>query len=576
MHAQVPLLSDIAIVFAVAVAAALVLARFRVPVVLAYIGTGLLLGSAGLGLVEHTHALDVLAEVGVALLLFTLGLEFSLGQLRKSWRTVALAGSAQVTITVGAVAVVTWWLGEGWSEATTWGFLVALSSTAVVLRMLDVRGETHAAHGRFVVGVLVFQDLAVVAMLLLLPILGGEKAGVGHVATTLLKSCVIIVAILGGARFVVPPLLAAIARTRNREVFLLSVLAIAGMTAFATSMGGLSIALGAFLAGMVLADTQYSHQAMSDVFPLRSAMMCLFFVTIGLLIEPSVIARHPAQIVGIVTAVVVGKFLLVFLVGLALRFPPAVAALAAAALAQVGEFSFVLAGAAVDNGLLDSEEHETFLAASVLTIVVAPVILALTPRVLAGTRVLAPLERLLGPGVPEAATQPVQISDHVVVTGFGVGGRTVVDALDRCGVPMVIIELNPDTVRAEQARGRNVVYGDSTSAEILDHAGLARARALVIVVSDPRAAQETAAVARRLRPDLQVFLRTRWASDEGGLRESGAVVVSEEYAGAAAMATEVLKTCGHRGAHEVLDEMAEEHAQLPPGVEADPEPPGEP
>lgn len=569
MHAQVPLLSEVAIVFAVAVAAALLLARFRVPVVLAYIGTGLLLGPAGLEVVEHTHALDVLAEVGVALLLFTLGLEFSLGEVRRSWRTVVLAGAAQVSVTVGAVAIVAYWLGNTWPEATTWGFLVALSSTAVVLRLLDVRGETRSAHGRFVVGVLVFQDLAVVAMLLLLPILGGNAGGGWQVVVTLLESAVIIAVILGGSRFVVPPILAAIARTRNREVFLLSVLAIAGMTAFATSMAGLSIALGAFLAGMVLADTHFSHQAMSDVLPLRSAMMCLFFVTIGMLIEPSAIARHPAVVAGIVVAVVVGKFLLVMLVGLALRFPPAVAALAGAALAQVGEFSFVLAGAALANGLLDVEDHETFLAASVLTIVVAPVVLTLSPRVLAGTRALAPLERLLGPGLPDPASTDVEVSEHVVIAGFGVGGRTVADALDRCGVPVVIIELNPETVRAERARGRLLVYGDSTSAEILAHAGLDRARALVVVMSDPRASHETAGIARGMCPDLPIFLRTRWASDEGELRGPGTVVVSEEYAGASAVAAEVLRTCGRADPHEVLDAMAEEHAQLPAGVEAD-------
>ena len=237
----------------------------------------------------------------------------------------------------------------------------------------------------------------------------------------------------------------------------------------------------------------------------------------------------------------------------------------------MGEFSFVLAGAGVDHGLLTGEDLETFLAASVLTIVVAPVVLALTPRVLAGTRALAPLERLLGPGEPDATIDGETPSGHVIIAGFGVGGRTVADALDRCGIQVVLIDLNPDTASVERERGRRFVYGDSTSAEILDHAGLATARALVVVISNAQAAHETAAVARGLRADLPVFLRTRWASDEGGLRASNTVVVSEEYAGAAAIAAEVLKACDRSDPHGILDGMAREHALLPPGVEAPPD-----
>lgn len=570
MHHEIPLLTDIAIAFAVAAVVAVLLSRLRVPLVLAYMGTGLLLGPAGVGLVEQSHDLSVLAEVGVALLLFTLGLEFSLEELRRSWRTIVLAGAAQVLVTVGVVAGVAVGLGESVPKALTWGFLVSLSSTAVVLRLLDMRGETKAAHGRFVVGVLVFQDLAVIAMLLMLPILGGEASGAGEVLLTLGKSGAIVVAILIASTLVVPPGLRAIARTQNREVFLLSVLAIAGLTAFATSLAGLSLALGAFLAGMAVAGTHFAHQALSDVLPLRSAMMCLFFVTIGLIIEPNVIVEHPGTVAALLAAVVLGKFLLVLAVGMALRFPFGVAALAGAALAQVGEFSFVLASAAMSEGLLSSTEHEIFLAASVLSIVVAPVVLSVSPRVLAGTRSLKPVQKIFGPDLPqndEVSEDAHSPRGHIVIVGFGVGGRTLAEALDRTGVPSVVVELNPETVREERARGRHILYGDGSSAEILEHAGMAEALGLVVMISEPRLVNDLSSTARHLYPQVPQFLRTRWATEEGSLREGGAVVVSEEFAGAAALSVAVLKHLGNHEAHEVIDAISDDHARLPPGVE---------
>jgi CPA2 family monovalent cation:H+ antiporter-2 len=568
MHADLTLLADLGLIFSVAVAIAILLGRIGLPPVLAYLGTGLLLGPEGLGLVARGGALDLIAEIGVVLLLFTVGLEFSLDELKRSWRAVLLAGGLQVGGTVGLAAIVGSLVGIPLASAITWGFLASLSSTAVVLRLLDARGETKAAPGRLIVGVLIFQDLCVVPMMLVLPVLAGEGGGALSIAWVLAKAVGIVAAILVGARVAVPRLMQAVARTRNREVFLLAVLAIAGITAYATSLTGLSLALGAFVAGMILADTQYAHQALADVLPMRAVMMCVFFVTIGMLIDLEAVAAHPWVVTGLFAGIVAGKFAVMTFAALALRFPLRVAALAGAAVAQVGEFSFVLANAASGHGLISEESQRVFLAASVLTIAVAPVLLAAFPRVRAGSRALAPIERVLGGAdAPDAIADDDPLVDHVVVAGLGVGGRAVVDALERARITPVIVELNPETVTRERARGRRVVYGDVTSPEVLEHAGIARARALVLVVSDFEASKRASEVARGLRADLPIVMRTRFASEEGAERAHGVDVLSEEFAGAMSIAGLVLRRCGVTNWSTHVGVMVVEHEALPADAE---------
>jgi CPA2 family monovalent cation:H+ antiporter-2 len=577
MHAEVDILPQLGLIFTVAVGMALLLTRVGLPSVLAYVGTGFVLGPPCLALVERDSTLEGLAELGVILLLFTIGLEFSLDEIRRSWRAVLLGGALQVGLTVACVAVVGLLFGASPAVALTWGFLVSLSSTAVVLRLLDVRGEMKAAHGRLVVGVLIFQDLCVVPMMLLLPVLGGGEAG--SVVGVMLEGAVLVALILLISRVVVPPLLRQVARSRNREVFLLAVLAIAGLTAVATSFTGLSLALGAFLAGMVLAETQYAHQAMSDVLPLRAVMMCVFFVAIGMLIDLDAVFGAPLSVIGLFLGIMVGKFALVMVVALALRFPVRVAVLAAAALAQAGEFSLVLADEASGFGLITPEQQRLFLAASVLSIAVAPIAVMLSPRFLAGSPLLDPLERLLdGSSADPEPGGDKELHGHVIVAGLGVGGRTVVGALESAGLVPLIIELDPERVLAERARGRCAVFGDSSSHEVLHHAGILRARALVLAISDTAAAHHTVEVVRELRPDLPIVLRTRFLAEEGQERAPGVEVLSEEYAGAMTLAGLTLKSCGVADWTDVVAKLVGEHRSPPADAEdtlGPPPPPGQ-
>ena len=395
MHAiPANLFADLGLIFGCTVVLALLFIRLQLPAVLAYLGAGIVLGPSVLGLVERTEYIDVLAEVGVILLLFTVGLEFSLSEIRRSWRAVLVGGGLQVLLTTALATAIGLALGFSAPVAITWGFLLTPSSTAVVLRLLEARRETRAAHGRLVVGVLIFQDICVVPMMLMLPLLagGGEQSQLGWV---LLQSAGMVLTVGVFATFLVPRVLKIVASSRDREVFMLAVLAIAGITAFLTSQTGLSLALGAFLAGIILAETQYSHQALADVLPLRAATMCVFFVSIGMLLELDAIAESPMTVLGLLAAIWMGKALVVLCVGLILRSPPKVSALAGIALAQVGEFSFVLSGVAVQSELITDTQESHLLAASVLSIAITPLALALFPRMLAGNPLLRPLKRRL-------------------------------------------------------------------------------------------------------------------------------------------------------------------------------------
>lgn len=563
MH-DLALLTNLALIFTVAVGLGLVFVRFGMPPVLAYVLAGTVLGPPGLALVPKDHDIMVIAELGVIVLLFTIGLEFSLHELKRAWRAILLAGSGQVfgttlIVFVGAVA-----LGLPWQQSLLWGGMIALSSTAVVLRLLESRGEHKAAHGRLVTGVLIFQDLCIVPMMLLVPMLAGKgNSTLGGLAQIAVIAVCIVVIVIVASQQIVPRLLKRVANTRNREMFLLSVLAIAGVTAWITSLTGLSLALGAFLAGVVLADTEYAHQAMADVLPLRAVMMCVFFVSIGMLFDIELLLARPFMVLGFMVFLVVTKLIVMLGVGLVLRFPVEIAALSAVALAQVGEFSFILADAGAKAGLITEEQLGLFLTASVVTIAITPVGLSQFPRLLAGTRALAPLERWFDTGTTVVEQGPtVDAAGAVLVAGLGVGGRTLVAALERAGIRPVIIELNPDTVAAERARGREVVYGDVTSEEVLLHAGLRHAAALVLVVSDLTAAHRAVEVARELHPHLPIILRTRFAADEGAERLAGIEVLSEEFSGAATLAGMVLRRMNIGDWQDIVTDLVREHNAL--------------
>ncbi len=543
---HVPLLDELAIVIALAVAVTVILSRLKLPTVAGLLAAGALLGPFGLGLAKSVHAIEVLAEVGVVLLLFSIGLEFSLARLRDIFRQVALGGVLQVGLTTAATAGVAHAVGRPIKHGVFLGFVFALSSTAIVLRALTDRRELDAPHGRFIVGTLIFQDLCVVPMVLIVPLLGPRVPSGGAatgIALAMGKALFVIVLIIAVARFVVPKILGWVDASRSREVFLLAILSLCIGTAWLTALAGLSLALGAFLGGMVVADTEYSHRAMGDILPLRDAFVSIFFVSLGMLFDVRVVAERPLVVGALLVGFIVAKGLIATGAAMAMRFPSRVAWLAGVGLAQFGEFGFVLTRLGEAHGVVDQSTVKPLLAAGIGSMFLTPLLVRAAPHITAGERLLAPLERLIGVrSIDEADEGPNELRDHVIIVGFGVAGRFAALTLAACEVPFVVFELNADNVRQGKQLGLPVYYGDATSAEALGHAHVAGARLLVLLMNDPQAAQRVVDTAHRVAPNVPVLMRTRYLLERGSLLAIGAHdVVAEEVEGAVEIIARLLR-----------------------------------
>lgn len=533
---HIPFLEELLVVAAAGVLAALFLNRLRLPVITVLLIAGALIGPHGLRLVTDLHNIEILAEIGVVLLLFTIGLEFSLARLARIARLVAVGGSLQVGLTTAAVAAVFAATGGGLARGLFFGGLAALSSTAIVLRALSERNEIDAPHGRFIVGALIFQDIWVVPMMLLIPVLAGRAEGNPVVAagTALGKAAIVVALTVLVARVLMPRFFALVDRARSREVFLLSVLVVCIGTAFLTSLAGLSLALGAFLAGMVLADSDYAHRAMAEVLPLRDVLTSLFFMSLGMLFDARVLVDAPGGVALWAALLLVGKGIIAALAALVMRFPPRVAVLAGIGLAQFGEFGFVLARAGGEVGLITPAETRILLGGAVLSMLVTPIALRVAPHIAAGAARLRGLSRILGaPGIDEPVAGHAALKDHIVVVGYGVAGRVLSAALRDCGIPYIVLELNADTVRAARSAGENAYYADIGSPEAIEHARVVHAKALVLLINDPSAAERAIAAAKRHAPETPVFVRTHYLINAPRLKELGAshVVVEEVEAG---------------------------------------------
>src|SRR5437763_4105298 len=377
---QYPVLKDLAIIFAVSLLVILVFHRIKLPALPGFIVAGVLLGPNALGLISDAHQVESLAEVGVILLLFTIGIEFSLSRLREMGRQVVVGGGAQVGLTVALGAGLAMALHVNWRVSLLLGCLVALSSTAIVLKGLTDKGEIDAPHGRLATGVLIFQDLCVVPMMLILPFLAGRSGGgAGALLLPLVKAVLVVIGVLVLARTVVPRALAEILKTRSRELFLIAVILIGTLTALGTAAAGASLALGAFLAGLVISESDYGHQAMAELLPFRDIFISLFFVAVGMLVQLSSIWHYIGLTVVAVAVIMIGKALTAAVGPALMGYSGRVALLAGVAISQIGEFSFVLAREGRIYGLLSHVLYQQFHGVAVLQMMVTPILLQCSP-----------------------------------------------------------------------------------------------------------------------------------------------------------------------------------------------------
>jgi len=519
-------LFDALILLALALVSALIFTRLKLSPIIGYLISGIIAGPYGLFLIKNIQEVEVIAEFGVILLLFTIGLEFSVSRLLRLKKLLLGGGLAQILICVALFVGIASLFGLDIKAGIPLAMALALSSTAIVLKLLSERGEMDTGHGRMALGILLAQDLAVVFFLVALPLLAGQDLtlSIGEIA----KVAALITGLALFSRFLLQPILLHILKSQSQELFRLTILALILATAWLTSAVGLSLELGAFLAGLALAESPYAHQALSDILPFRDTFLAIFFVSIGMLVDINRVIADWELVISATAVVFAVKFFAAVLAARLCRFPLRIAIITGFLLFQAGEFSFVFLKAATSLNLLTDEIYQITLAVIALTMIATPIIAGQAERWaawlvgLVGTR---PIEIH-----PEINEQTGNLNGHVLIGGYGLSGKNVGRILRRFNIPHVYVELNAQNVYAGRKKGDFVVYGDVTSAEVLLELGIKRARALVLSINDPAALARTIPTARRLNQDLYILARTRYVGELESLCALGAnEVVPDEF-----------------------------------------------
>ena len=527
MHTdEATILRELIILLAVSLPITFLFHKIRLPALVGFLITGVLIGPHGGAVITDTSVVERLAEVGVVLLLFTVGLEFSLSDILRSGRQLLLGGGLQVLLTIGAVAAIAFLFHYPLQQAIFFGFLASLSSTAVVLKMYSDRAELDTAHGRLATGILLFQDMAVVPFMLLLPVLGqaGSASGITplSVLTSLGKAVIGLVVIFLAARKIVPFLLHHVIRLRNREIFFLLVVLLCLGTAWITYSFGLSLALGAFLAGLIISESEYSHHIVSDILPFRDYFASIFFISVGMLLQVRYLTEHFPMLIALTTSLAVIKTALVIATAMLLGYPFRSALLAGLALAQVGEFSFLLAQQGEPFGLISGDVFQAFINTSILTLVATPFIMQIAPWFADRLRLVR----------SEAPDQPniCALTGHTIIAGYGLNGRNLAHTLKATHIPYTVLEVNVDTIRRARDEGEPIIYGDITREDVLVRAGVPCARVIVFAISDFAATRMAIRHVRKLNPSIYVLVRTRYAAEVDELQKLGAdLVIAEEF-----------------------------------------------
>jgi CPA2 family monovalent cation:H+ antiporter-2 len=556
MH-DIPVLRELLLLAGVSLAIVLLFQRLRLPATIGFIVTGILIGPGGLGLVRDEVFVSTLAEIGVVLLLFTVGLEFSLTDLRRMGRMAIVGGGLQVLLTLGIVSLLLVWLDVHPARAIFFGLLASLSSTAVVLKLLTDRYELESPHGRLATAVLIFQDLAAVLFLVLVPLLGGwlNEGSVGAHARppSLLGTVVVVglfVVLFAGGQRALSWVLGRAARSRSREAFLFGVILVAIGSASLAAWAGMSLAIGAFLAGLLLAESDFREQIAADVLPFRDTLASVFFIAMGMAFRPASILLYPGIVIGSAVLLVIIKLVAGLL---ALRLAGAswrVSVAASIALAQIGEFSFMIAQVGAGFGLVDEAGGQAFAAGAVFSLMLTPLLVSRAPDwALAWEMGISDLRARLGGMTPriealtrEEAPSSELLAGHVIIGGFGLNGRNLARVLRATRLPHMVVDLNPDSLHLEAAEGSHTLVGDITREIIQKQAGIARARVLVLALSDPTATRQACRIARRLSDEVQIIVRTRYVTEIDDLFAIGAnQVIPEEFETSIEIFTAVLR-----------------------------------
>jgi CPA2 family monovalent cation:H+ antiporter-2 len=506
--------------------------RFKIPGIVSFLIIGILAGPYALGIVQDQTTIETIGEIGVILLLFTIGLEFSFEKLLGAWRIVVIGGTLQVVTTIVAASALMY-LARGlqFQESVFFGFLVSLSSTAIVMKILQDRGDVETIPGRTLLGILIFQDLAIIPMILVTPLMMGKSFASSSLPYEAGKGVLIFIVLLASARWIIPFVLRHVTSLRNRELIIFTIAGTCFAIACLTNMAGLSYSLGAFVAGLIIGESEFSIDAVSNIIPFRDVFAAIFFISIGMLLDTSVMLANYEIVVTLIIVIIGVKVLTGSFSALVLGMPVRVAVFVGLALAQIGEFSFVLAKSAAGSNLIGTGPYQFFLAGSIVTMAMTPVLMSAAP----------PLTGFLYRIFPSfckrhekvcATTAEEELSGHIVIVGYGMTGKSVALAAELSGIPFTAIDLDPEVIERENASGnrRHVIFGDAIHREILDHAGISRARALVIVIPEEKIVPGIIHLARELSPEIYIIVRARHVEDVHRLLDIGAdEVIPEEF-----------------------------------------------
>lgn len=561
------LIQDIVVLFGLSVVVTLLFQKIKLPTLLGYLMTGVIAGPYGLSLINGTTEVDHMAEIGVVFLLFLIGIEFSLKQLISIKKAVFVGGTIQAISTIFITAVCYYLLSGDWNKSIFIGFLFSLSSTAIVLKILADKGEMHSPHARLILAILIFQDLLVVPMVLFTPLLAGAKDVVPVLLTSplfpgtddtifrllielIIKLFFVLVLVFAGARYIVPKLLFEVAKTRSQDLFILTTILICFSVALLCHSIGLSLALGAFLAGLIISESEYSHQATGNILPFREIFTSFFFVSIGMLLDLSFLAEHLLWILALTLLAILVKTFTASLASVSLNYPPRTSFKTGLALFQVGEFAFILSKSGIQYGLLDETTNQYFLSVSILTMALTPVLMNYSEKISKYTyklfipqRIKRRLHMLNVLNVKKTLSSQVvdKLKNHLIIIGYGINGQNLSKASKFAGIPYIIIELNAETVKEELKKGEPIIYGDAMQANILEHARIGSARSVVIAISDLKAAENVLSSIRRINKSIYIIVRTRSVKEVSTFMKLGASeVIPEEFETSVEIFTRIL------------------------------------
>lgn len=535
---NIALLQTASIILITAVIVLLIFNKLKLPTMIGLFITGIVIGHV----INDTSIISTLSELGVIFLLFIIGLEFSAEKFSTIKRYALIGGILQVVLTTILITALGLILGLNLNSSVFLGFLVAFSSTAIVMKVMQQKRITHSIQGRVTLGILIFQDIAVILVILITPILGGEALELHTLPMLAVKFVGLAAVIFAGAKWFIPLALRDAAKTKNRDLFLLLTLFICMGTTFATSLIGIGPELGAFIAGLLISNTEYSHQTLGYIQPFQDVFMSLFFISIGLMVNLHLFLANIGIIVALTAAILLINFTATMITGMALKLPTKVSVSIAILLSQIGEFSFVLAREGMAYGLMTSEFFSIFLGVSILTMSSTPFLEKLTPKIVrAFSRIdYFKVDEELST-LPEEIENPHEIENHVILVGLGRNGKHMAQACRQFRIPYRIVDMNPTIVENQQALGLPIIYGKASNESVLKELNITSAQCIVISASTYEETLKTIDTARRLNPDIHIIVRTRYLKNIDEVIEAGAdEVIPKEFETSILMFTRIM------------------------------------